>query len=402
VTTVANLNEFIKVIDNEKMMHMMMMNGDETTRAMDALFEEMMGDACGNGRCGAFALARNPRERTNGRTRDIGVRDVRVEETKRGYLITASAPGVKASDVEATVETDASANAALRVKVNGKNYDLALPMKYLDTSVAPKASCIDGVLRVAILKKTPSTFEIPVSDEYVDSDMHVDDDTSSITLRVPGFGARDITVTLHKPEDVLTVKGQSKHGFGTFTKTFKNLPAAIETQHISAACAHGILTIKLADPDEITPLDIVVSNVALDERALANKVVLFRRAVPGTSADKITCALSADRVLKIEAKTAQTHASVAIAVPRDVDYSTIQAACAHGILTVMAERDASANASRSVRVEVSGEHIAALIEPSKATPASLDAAQPFPSVAGQDNNAAVITVDGVTIEDVPM
>ena len=48
-----------------------------------------------------------------------------------------------------------------------------------------------------------------------------DGDESTITLSVPGFGERDITVTLHKPEDMLVVRGDSKT-FGTFAKTFKN------------------------------------------------------------------------------------------------------------------------------------------------------------------------------------
>merc|ERR1712164_107134 len=42
---------------------------------------------------------------------------------------------------------------------------------------------------------------------------------SVTTLSVPGFGARDISVTLHKPEDFLVVEGASKT-FGNFKKTF--------------------------------------------------------------------------------------------------------------------------------------------------------------------------------------
>ena len=372
------------------------------TTAMDALFEHVMGDFASHG--GALATHRACGDacarREGGAERAL--RDARAEETERGYLITATAPGVRARDVEAEVETDSRANASLRVKIRGKTYDLGcLPAKYLDVSVAPKASCIDGVLRVAILKKMPMTYDLPVSaDEDMgeaDDDEH-EDDTSAITLRVPGFGARDIAVTLRKPEDELTVTGQSKLGFGEFTKTFKNLPAALESKHISATCAHGVLTIKMADPDKITPLEIVVSSAAVSEDAFKDKVVLLRRVVPGTSADKITCAVGADRVLNIEATTTHSRSRISIPVPRDVDYSTIQAVCADGVFTVVAERDAEANASHSVHIEVSGEHIAALAEPPRAAaekqlpPVTTDA----PTENGDDDN------DGVTIEDVPM
>jgi len=393
------------------MMHTMMMKPmmahTPTTTAMDALFEHVMGDivcAATHG-CGANAAY----VRGGGRVEPArALRDARAEETSRGYLITATAPGVRAADVEATVETDSRANAVLRVKVRGKKYELgSLPAKYLDAAVAPKASLIDGVLRVAILKKMPMTYDIPVSaDEDMDDDE--DDDTSAITLRVPGFGARDITVTLSKPEDALSVTGQSKLGFGEFSKTFKNLPAALESKHISATCAHGVLTIKMADPDKITPLEIMVSGVAVSEDAFKDKVVLLLRAVPGTSADKIKCTLGADRVLNIEATTTHSRSSIAISVPRDVDYSTIQAVCVDGVFTIVAERDADANKSHSVHIEVSGEHIAALSEPpahaEKQLPAAptVAAKTTMPTTTMESPSKTTNDNDGVTIEDVPM
>ena len=43
-----------------------------------------------------------------------------------------------------------------------------------------------------------------------ETDEESENSDSVTTLSVPGFGARDISVTLHKPEDFLVVEGASK------------------------------------------------------------------------------------------------------------------------------------------------------------------------------------------------
>ena len=294
----------------------------------------------------------------------------RVEETTRGFLITVNAPGARAEDVYARATTDARGRATLRVRVRGcEVIELGLPSKYVDVSAAPRASCIDGVLRIAVVKKSPEILRVPVESATekapsAETDDENENSDSVTTLSVPGFGARDISVTLHKPEDFLVVEGASKT-FGNFKKTFTNVPPELQLKHLTATVEHGLLHIKMEDPTAIEPMDVVVSNVALsDEDVESNKklVALLRRSVAGVSADKVTCRLTADRTLRVEVRTSHHgRASVSINVPRNLDLSTLEARCADGILTVTCERDESAG-SQTVDIEVSGERPAAFID----------------------------------------
>lgn len=291
----------------------------------------------------------------------------RVEETTRGFLITARAPGVSAKDVKVKATTDGRGRATLRVEAGGRAVtELGLPTKYVDMSVTPRASCIDGVLRIAVLKKSPEILRVPIGSAADEGDarMETDDDESSITLSVPGFSARDISVVLHKPDDCLVVEGASKM-FGNFKKTFRNLPPELQLKHVTATVEHGLLRIKMEDPTAIEPMDIIVSNVApRDEDGASNEklVTLLRRSVPGVSADKVTCALKADRTLRVDVRTNHSRASVSINVPKNVDFTTLEARCVDGILTVTCERDASVAGAHTVDIEVSSERPAAFID----------------------------------------
>ena len=88
----------------------------------------------------------------------------------------------------------------------------------------PRASCIDGVLRIAVVKKSPEILGAVESATEKAPSAETDDENensdSVTTLSVPGFGARDISVTLHKPEDFLVVEGASKT-FGNFKKRLR-------------------------------------------------------------------------------------------------------------------------------------------------------------------------------------
>ena len=294
----------------------------------------------------------------------------RVEETTRGFLITVNAPGARAEDVHARATTDARGRATLRVRIRGREaIELGLPSKCVDVRAVPRASCIDGVLRIAVVKKSPEILRVPVESATekapsAETDDENENSDSVTTLSVPGFGARDISVTLHKPEDFLVVEGASKT-FGNFKKTFTNVPPELQLKHLTATVEHGLLHIKMEDPTAIEPMDVVVSNVALsDEDVESNKklVALLRRSVAGVSADKVTCRLTADRTLRVEVRTSHHgRASVSINVPRNLDLSTLEARCADGILTVTCERDESAG-SQTVDIEVSGEQPAEFID----------------------------------------
>ena len=293
----------------------------------------------------------------------------RVEETTRGFLITVNAPGARAEDVHARATTDARGRATLRVRIRGREaIELGLPSKCVDVRAVPRASCIDGVLRIAVVKKSPEILRVPVESATekapsAETDDENENSDSVTTLSVPGFGARDISVTLHKPEDFLVVEGASKT-FGNFKKTF-TVPPELQLKHLTATVEHGLLHIKMEDPTAIEPMDVVVSNVALsDEDVESNKklVALLRRSVAGVSADKVTCRLTADRTLRVEVRTSHHgRASVSINVPRNLDLSTLEARCADGILTVTCERDESAG-SQTVDIEVSGEQPAEFID----------------------------------------
>lgn len=323
---------------------------------VDALFDNDFAFANAGERARAMKRL-NENERS--KTKEIG--RPRIEETSRGFLITAHAPGVRAGDVKASVTTKRG-HAKLRIDVEGSSspLELGLPTKYIDITVAPKASCIDGVLRVAVLKRTAETLRVPIS-STPDEGMETDDEGSTITLSVPGFGAADISVTLERPEDSLVVEGDSKN-FGKFKKTVKNLPADIELSHISASVAHGLLKITMQDPHAIDPMDIAVSSLESDMTTTESAVTLVRRHVPGVSADNVSCRLTADRMLHVEVKTSNGRAALSTSVSRNVDHSTIRAACANGILSVVAEPTKTETETHVLQIDVSGDSPAALVE----------------------------------------
>merc|ERR1719310_1767035 len=173
----------------------------------------------------------------------------RVEETTRGFLITVNAPGARAEDVHARATTDARGRATLRVRIRGREaIELGLPSKCVDVRAVPRASCIDGVLRIAVVKKSPEILRVPVESATekapsAETDDENENSDSVTTLSVPGFGARDISVTLHKPEDFLVVEGASKT-FGNFKKTF-TVPPELQLKHLTATVEHGLLHIKM-------------------------------------------------------------------------------------------------------------------------------------------------------------
>merc|ERR1712159_239236 len=131
----------------------------------------------------------------------------------------------RVEEVHARATTDARGQATLRVRIRGREaIELGLPSKCVDVLAVPRASCIDGVLRIAVVKKSPEILRVPVESATgkapsAETDDENENSDSVTTLSVPGFGARDISVTLHKPEDFLVVEGASKT-FGNFKKTF--------------------------------------------------------------------------------------------------------------------------------------------------------------------------------------
>lgn len=347
------------------MMHVMMMP-ERHHHPIDALFEDVFGGfpTTMMKMNDYYGMPRTMRARSTHAARRV-LRDVKVEETSRGYLVTAYVPGASARDVECSVDVDAKGHAKLRLRVGEEQTELGLPTKYVDVSVAPKASCIDGVLRVAVLKKATRALEVPVVNGANEEDaMDTEDADGMISLSVPGFGPQDISVVLYKPEDSLTITGDSKT-FGKFSKTFKNLPNGVELEHLSAAVAHGILTIRMDDPNAIEERDIVVTNLALNTDH-ETQMVLIRRPVPGVSSADVSCKLNADRTVRVDVSTSNTRATLSTSVPREADLSSIQASCVDGILTVTATRDASANQSRETQIVVSGDSPAQLAAPTEA------------------------------------
>jgi len=180
-----------------------------------------------------------------------------------------------------------------------------------------------------------------------------------VTLSCPGFSPKDISVVLHKPENALEIKGDSKT-FGKFTKLFKNLPEGIELKHLAASVAHGVLRIRMADPNQIEEREIAVRNVPVSQED-PKKCILIRRSVPGVSAAGVSCMLTADRRVRVEVSTPHMRTSISTSIPRDItDFSTISASCVDGILCILADRDEAARKTRVIQVQVSGEQPAAL------------------------------------------
>jgi HSP20 family molecular chaperone IbpA len=299
-----------------------------------------------------------------------------VEETDRGFLVTARLPGVRADAVrvEAAPARRAGRGDVLRLRAEGLEADLKLPTAGLVDVDNIIASCLDGVLRVVVPKVMPTTEPVPVragpgpaADEEASDEAHATK-RRSIALDVPGYAPVDIAIHRERPGDVLVVKGakDASRRLGGFERRFRvGEPLA----RVDATCADGVLTVRVSEPEpapevlvpidapdasETTPKEDGEHAAAAAEAAEASAIEVFRRALPGVPASAYAIAADADdgagfARLRVRVETPRSAYAFAARLPEGTDRNTLRARVADGIVVVTAAK-AEKPAPRTVPV----------------------------------------------------
>ena len=266
-----------------------------------------------------------------------------VEETDRGFLVTARLPGVRADAVrvEAAPARRAGRGDVLRLRAEGLEADLKLPTAGLVDVDNIVASCLDGVLRVVVPKVMPTTEPVPVragprpaADEDASDEAHATK-RRSIALDVPGYAPGDIAIHRERPGDVLIVKGaqDASRRLGGFERRFR---VGDPLARVDATCADGVLTVRVSEPEpapevlvpinapdasETTPKEDGEHAAAAEAAAEASAIEVFRRALPGVPASAYAIAADADdgagfARLRVRAETRARRVRVRRAPPR--------------------------------------------------------------------------------------
>jgi len=228
-----------------------------------------------------------------------------VEETDRGFLVTARLPGVRADAVrvEAAPARRAGRGDVLRLRAEGLEADLKLPTAGLVDVDNIIASCLDGVLRVVVPKVMPTTEPVPVragpgpgpADEEASDEAKNATKRRSIALDVPGYAPGDIAIHRERPGDVLVVKGakDASRRLGGFERRFR---VGDPRARVDATCADGVLTVRVSEPEPAPEVLVPINAPDASETtpkedgehaaaaAEGSAIEVFRRALPGVPA----------------------------------------------------------------------------------------------------------------------
>ena len=281
--------------------------------------------------------------------------DPEVRETDRGYFITALVPGVAAEDIAVTAaRADKSSGEADRLLVRSASRphvraDLRLPPGGAVDADNITASCIDGVFRVVVPKTKTARAEVPVAGGDA-PELAPPPGARVFRLDVPGFGARDLRVTVERPKRVVEIAfSKNVHE----KRRFRCDLLEDENAVVSARCADGALTLVVAPPAPPAPVAVPVSAEAPalpapgpDAAALGeDEITVLRRAVPGRKAAHFEVVATAGAAkdgatLRVSAgaDAGGTRGRVAFAatLPRRLDLRSLKAFVVDGVLTVTA------------------------------------------------------------------
>ena len=276
--------------------------------------------------------------------------DPEVRETDRGYFITALVPGVAAEDIAVTAaRADESSGEADRLLVRSASRphvraDLRLPPGGAVDADNITASCIDGVFRVVVPKTKTARAEVPVAGGDA-PELAPPPGARVFRLDVPGFGARDLRVTVERPKRVVEIAfSKNVHE----KRRFRCDLLEDENAVVSARCADGALTLVVAPPAPPAPVAVPVFAEAPalpapgpDAAALGeDEITVMRRAVPGLKAANFEVSATADAEggarLTAAASDATRRVAYAATLPSRVDLGSLKAFVVDGVLTVTA------------------------------------------------------------------
>jgi len=283
---------------------------------------------------------------------NLKANETEVVETEDGYLISAHVPGVAAEHVKAVVEqgNDGISRLTITVEDTDEKKSRKIGQHSKETLLvdvtSARASCIDGILRVAVPKVAPSEKAIPVFPESPfpesgESNTPEDVQIGGEQLHVPGYAAGDIKIIQRLPQRDIIVEGDNKP-MGHFKATLK-LPGGVHSaDNISAWCQNGILNFRFEiRKGEHGPVQISVSNDHIDVDD-ANRITVLEHGVPGMAAGDINVQVDREgKVVKATGKTSgnKCHCLFVIrSLPSGVSPNTVKASCVDGLLKVTASK----------------------------------------------------------------
>lgn len=194
------------------------------------------------------------------------VRSSAFEELDASYQLTFGVPGLRASDMTATLHLDGDqAVVILNGETKTKGHETKIRRRLLLPADADaetvSVACADGLLTVSVFKETRSEPRVlPVSNDVALIDNGDEsNDAFRQALLVPGLRAEEMKVTL-EDKGILVVEGESKRRRPLRVLRRLKLPRTADIDGISCSLSDGVLTLIAPKRQavEVEPRDLPV------------------------------------------------------------------------------------------------------------------------------------------------
>jgi len=189
-----------------------------------------------------------------------------LRETEDGsYTLTLSAPGIKAQDLQITVD-----EGVLKVEGHSKATGLALRQAVRLPRAADgdkaTATSVDGILTIAVPKKpeaAPLTIAVAQSpdEETTPGEDEAAPEPYRLTIAAPGLAASDVTVEALVLDGVLTAAGETKKTGARLDKHLR-LPRDADLAGTKAVHVDGLLTLTVPKKTLVVTKKTLVVNEA--------------------------------------------------------------------------------------------------------------------------------------------
>jgi len=168
-------------------------------------------------------------------------RHPRVQEGDDAYSLTIAAPGVRASDVEVTID-EGVLKVAGQTNTRVTETEISLPHNADADQVS--VGCVDGLITVTMPKLMPPA---PTNITVDTSPPSMSEGTPhyTLTLSAPGLAANDIVVQAkHEAGSLLKINGETKRTGARLDRTFR-LPRDADADLTQASHVDGLLTLSV-------------------------------------------------------------------------------------------------------------------------------------------------------------
>ena len=257
------------------------------------------------------------------------------------------------------------------------------------------ASLVNGVLTVAVPKKTPETHTVAVEPAPLPDELP--EPRAQVALALPGLAAADLSVTISRDRTTLLhVKGSSA-AFGDVHETLR-LPERANAAAARASMVNGVFSFSVPmepEPTAEVPVLAAAPAEAMETEAEKDKaekdkapqqLLLLEAAAPGLCAADFKASVSGRTLTLAADKSALGGRRVrrTVLLPPHTATGSLVVTCVNGLLRVVAARP---QPPARTAVEVSATQTAALLK-APGTPPSAPAAAPAVDAPMEEEPAA--------------